>query len=155
MGVEIEKKYLLKNSTWKKHVNKQTRIKQGYLNATPESTVRVRIKGDKGFVTIKGKRINLLRKEFEYEIPLQDAEELLLLCQKPIIEKVRYEVDYQGYTWEIDEFENENEGLMLAEVEMQNEDETPETPEWVGEEVTDDFRYYNSNLMKNPFKTWG
>ncbi len=154
MGLEIERKFLLKNMQWKKDIISQRKIKQGYLNSTPESTVRVRIKGEKGFITVKGKMENLIRKEFEYEIPTHDAEELLVLCQQPIIAKTRYEVLYHGYIWEIDEFENENKGLFIAEVEMKNADENPDIPEWIGAEVTYNRKYYNSNLIQHPYEKW-
>ncbi len=154
MGLEIERKYLLKNANWKQHIKKQTQIKQGYLNAEKERTVRVRVYGNQGFLTIKGKSIGATRQEFEYEIPLKDAIALMLLCQQPIIEKTRFEVEVDKKIWEIDVFEGENEGLTLAEIELNSEAETFQIPEWIGKEVTDDIRYFNSKLMANPFKNW-
>ena len=154
MGLEIERKFLLKNNNWKKAVRNQFAIKQGYLNDDPNRTVRVRIKGSKGILTIKGKTVNATRAEYEYEIPLSDAQELINLCEKPIIDKTRYIVDYQNKTWEIDIFYGENDGLILAEIELDSEQEEFDLPEWAGQEVTTDSRYYNSNLAKKPISKW-
>jgi len=130
------------------------RIKQGYLNSEKERTVRVRIKGEKGFLTVKGKTVNASRLEFEYEIPKSDALQLLKLCERPIIEKIRYEVPLNGNVWEIDEFEGINKGLIMAEVELESENQAFIRPDWIGEEVTSDIRYYNSNLIAYPFSEW-
>ena len=154
MGLEIERKFLLKNNNWKKAVRNQFAIKQGYLNDDPNRTVRVRIKGSKGILTIKGKTVNATRAEYEYEIPLSDAQELINLCEKPIIDKTRYIVDYQNKTWEIDIFYGENDGLILAEIGLDSEQEEFDLPEWAGQEVTTDSRYYNSNLAKKPISKW-
>lgn len=154
MGVEIERKFLLKNADWKQQITKQTTIKQGYLNAEKERTVRVRVYDEQGFLTIKGKSIGAVRPEFEYEIPLDDAIEMMKLCHQPIIEKIRYEVELNGKTWEIDEFEGVNQGLTLAEIELNAEHEHVELPNWIGEEVTNDNRYFNSQLISNPFSSW-
>jgi adenylate cyclase len=153
MGREIERKFLVKGNAWRK--GKGARYRQGYLSSVKERTVRVRTINDKGYLTIKGIAIGATRLEFEYEIPVQEACELLNeLCEKPMIEKDRYKIDYKGLVWEIDEFFGENEGLLVAEVELHSENQVFERPEWLGEEVTGDTRYFNSNLIKNPFTTW-
>lgn len=154
MGIEIERKFLLTGTTWK-HLAPGTSYRQGYLNSAKERTVRVRTIDDKGFLTIKGISVGATRVEYEYEIPVADAKHLLDdLCEKPIIEKNRYKISHSGFVWEIDEFFGENEGLVVAEIELESEDQTFEKPEWVGEEVTGDPRYFNSNLIKNPFIKW-
>jgi len=154
MAVEIERKFLLKNEDWRSLPQTAIRIKQGYLNSEKERTVRVRIKGEKGFLTVKGKTVNASRLEFEYEIPKSDALQLLKLCERPIIEKIRYEVPLNGNVWEIDEFEGINKGLIMAEVELESENQAFIRPDWIGEEVTSDIRYYNSNLIAYPFSEW-
>ncbi|MEZ5040569.1 MAG: CYTH domain-containing protein [Saprospiraceae bacterium] len=154
MGIEIERKYLLKNEDWRKSSDSGTAIKQGYLNSHVERTVRVRVFGDKGFITIKGKTDILIRKEYEYEIPLEEALEQLELCEKPLIEKVRFIVHENGHKWEIDEFYGENAGLILVEVELARETDEIHKPDWLGEEVTNEIKYYNSNLIKNPYANW-
>ncbi len=154
MGVEIEKKFLLVGGDWK-NLAVGTAYRQGYLNSAKERTVRVRTIGDKGYVTIKGISVGATRLEFEYEIPHEEADQLLdELCEKPLIEKNRYKVEYGGFTWEIDEFFGENEGLIVAEIELASEDQHFETPGWVGEEVTGDPRYFNSSLIKQPYSAW-
>ena len=154
MGKEIERKFLVRDNVYKKLCSGKL-YKQGYLNSNPERIVRVRVVGDKGFLTIKDKGTGLARSEFEYEIPYSDAEEILQnICEKPFIEKTRYRYEYMGHTWEIDEFHGENEGLTVAEIELENEDETFSLPEWIGEDVTYDYRYVNSNLITNPFRNW-
>jgi CYTH domain-containing protein len=128
---------------------------QGYLSIEKLRTIRVRTACQKGFITIKGLRNGFSRPEYEYEIPLKDALEMLeSLCLKPVIEKVRYKVMHNNSIWEVDVFENENAGLIIAELELDNEDARFELPDWAGEEVTSDSRYSNSNLVKNPFPTW-
>lgn len=154
MGLEIERKFLVKNDTWKEKVSKSISIKQGYLSSDIERTVRVRIFGNKGFLTIKGKNDNLTRKEFEYDIPLNEAKSLLELCKKPIIEKTRFLVKEYGKIWEVDVFEGENEGLIIAEVELESENQELQILEWVGEEVSTDSKYFNSSLISNPFVNW-
>lgn len=154
MGIEIERKFLLKNSDWKKEISKSIEIRQAYLSLDKERTVRVRLKGEKGIITIKGQSQNISRQEFEYEIPKADAIVLLELCHRPMIEKIRYEVVHEGLTWEIDEFSGENEGLILAEVELESEDQIFNKPTWIGKEVSDDIRYYNSSLVKLSFRDW-
>jgi CYTH domain-containing protein len=153
MAYEIERKFLLKNQNWRIDAAKKY-YKQGYL-AREGNVVRVRIAGEKAFLTIKGQSRGISRAEFEYEIPMIDAHQMLdNLCEKPLIEKYRYIVDYQGFTWEIDEFLGENEGLIVAEIELNSETQTFPSPDWLGEEVSQDARYYNANLVKNPFKNW-
>jgi len=154
MGVEIERKFLLTSEDWKENIKSKTAIKQGYLNTDKERTVRVRIRADKGYLTIKGKSNTISRLEFEYEIPFADALELLNLCNKPFIEKQRYEVEYKNHLWEIDVFEGENIGLLFAEIELESIDEAFEIPSWIGEEVSNNNRYHNSSLVKLPFCDW-
>lgn len=155
--LEIERKYLVRpNSQWKKLHSGGTRIVQGYLSSVPERTVRVRIKGKRGYLTIKGKSSEdgLSRFEWEKEIPLGEAESLLLICEPGIIEKRRYEVLSGKHVVEIDEFLGENEGLLLAEVELSSEDEVFEIPKWLGKEVTGNVKYYNSYLSTHPYQSW-
>ena len=154
MATEIERKFLLKNSDWKKEISTSMEIRQGYLSLDKERTVRIRVKGEKGILTIKGTTENVSRKEFEYEIPKEDAEQLLELCHRPLIEKIRSEVIHEGMTWEIDEFIGENEGLIVAEIELESENQAFEIPNWIGKEVSDDARYYNSNLVKQSYGNW-
>ena len=154
---EIERKFLLlETDSFRKEAFKKTRIVQGYLNSAPERTVRVRIKGDKGFITVKGlsNDSGASRFEWEKEIPVKDAEVLLPLCESGVIEKYRYEVNLGEHVVEVDEFLRENEGLFLAEIELKTEEEVFQKPQWLGEEVTGKQRYYNSNLIKKPYKTW-
>ncbi len=154
MPLEIERKFLLKNKDWKAVADQGTILKQAYLNTDPERTVRVRIKGQHGFLTIKGKTVKSTRQEFEYEIPLEDALSLLKLCKTPVIEKIRYLVQADELTWEIDIFEGINAGLEMAEVELTAENQQVILPDWIGKEVTEDPRYYNSNLVQFPFSEW-
>ena len=154
--IEIERKFLVRSDAFKKEAFAQNRIAQGYLSSVPERTVRVRIKGDKGFLTIKGasNETGLSRFEWEKEIPVDEATALLKLCEKGIIDKTRFEVKIGNHIFEVDEFYGENEGLIIAEVELKSETETFEKPVWLGKEVTNDIRYYNSYLSKNPFTNW-
>lgn len=154
--IEIERKFLVTSDAFKSDALCKNHIAQGYLNSTPERTVRVRIKGGAGYLTIKGKsnETGLSRFEWEKEIPLAEAKALLLLCEKGIIEKIRYEVQVGKHLFEVDEFFGENEGLLLAEVELQSESEFFEKPNWLGNEVTQDQRYYNSYISKRPFTSW-
>lgn len=154
--IEIERKFLVKSNDFKEVAFTQHKIAQGYLSSIPERTVRVRIKGQKGFITIKGisNQGGMSRFEWENEIPLDEAQELLKLCEKGKIEKTRYEVKIGKHIVEVDEFYGENEGLIMAEIELESEDEVFEKPEWLGVEVTSDTRYYNAYLSKNPFKDW-
>lgn len=151
--VEIERKFLIKTELWKP-IEKGTEIKQGYLSVNPERVVRVRIAGEKSFLTIKGKSIGLTRPEYEYEIPKNEAEELLRLCLDYPVEKMRYKEKINGLTWEIDVFSGANSGLVIAEVELTSEEQKLDLPVWIGEEVSDDYRYYNSWLSGNPFSKW-
>jgi CYTH domain-containing protein len=154
MAIEIERKFLLRNADWRKDAIGIS-YRQGYLSIDPERTVRVRVAGDQGYLTIKGKTEGMSRSEFEYFIPLADATQLLdTLCLRPLIEKVRYCVPYAGCLWEIDEFAGENKGLILAEVELETCDQQVELPPWAGKEVTTDPRYYNASLSQNPYRNW-
>ena len=155
MAQEIERKFLVKGD-FKPFVQKETRIIQGYLSSVPERTVRVRTKGDKGFLTIKGigNESGASRYEWETEISTKDAKNLLAICEPGVIDKTRYLVAVGKHTYEVDEFYGENNGLTVAEIELESEDESFERPEWLGEEVTGDVKYYNSMLMKTPFTTW-
>lgn len=152
--IEIERKFLVTSAAYKKEAFSQNRIKQGYLSSVPERTVRVRVKGNKAYITIKGasNTTGMSRFEWEKEIPVEEAENLLLLCEKGIIDKTRFEVKIGSHTYEVDEFYGENEGLVIAEIELQSENETFEKPSWLGIEVTNDERYYNSYLSNNPYK---
>lgn len=154
--IEIERKFLVTSNAFMQEAFQQTRIIQGFLNTDPERTVRVRLKGDKAFLTIKGKSTNdgLSRFEWEKTISTEDAELLLNLCEKGMIDKVRYEVKLGRHIFEIDVFSKDNEGLVVAEVELNHQNETFEKPIWLGKEVTGDLRYYNSKLSKCPFKDW-
>lgn len=152
MAKEIERKFLVKDS-WQPQ-SAGIKIAQGYLSTVPERTVRVRIKGDKGYLTIKGKNVGVSRAEYEYEIPRQDAEEMLQLAEQPILVKTRY-LEQQGeFTWEVDVFAGENQGLVVAEIELPAEDAEFSRPAWLGQEVSGDVRYYNANLIKIPFSLW-
>ena len=154
--VEIERKFLVKNDSFKKEAFAKNHIAQGYLSSVPERTVRVRIKGEKGFLTIKGASNDsgLSRFEWEKEIPVSEAKSLLLLCEKGVIDKIRFEIKKGNHVFEVDEFYNDNEGLIVAEIELDSENDTFEKPDWLGKEVTGDIRYYNAYLSKNPFKNW-
>ncbi len=154
MGIEIERKFLLKNDVWR-DLAEGVYYRQGYLNSARERTVRVRTINEKGFLTIKGVADGATRLEFEYEIPKDECNIMLDdLAEKPVIEKNRYKVDYKGFVWEIDEFFGENRGLIVAELELESEDQKFEIPEWIGEEVTGDPRYFNSNLINHPYTKW-
>ncbi len=156
MAKEIERKFLVKGD-YKPLVIKETRITQGYLSSVPERTVRVRIKGDKGYLTIKGigNQSGASRFEWETEIPISEADELLKICEAGVIDKTRFIVPEQsGLKFEVDEFYGDNQGLTVAEIELPSEDHHFDRPDWLGEEVTGDVRYFNSMLMKNPFKNW-
>jgi adenylate cyclase len=154
MGEEIERKFLVSGEAWRETAE-GTRYRQGFLSTEPERTVRVRVAGPRGSITVKGKNLGARRAEFEYEIPVADAERMLdTLCKRPLIEKVRYVLAVGAHTWEIDVFEGDNAGLVVAEIELRREDEAFERPEWIGDEVTDDPRYFNSNLVANPYRAW-
>jgi adenylate cyclase len=154
MGLEIERKFLIKNDSWKNEIKKTISIRQGYLNSEVERTVRIRIQGELGVLTIKGKNQNVTRKEFEYQIPLDDALNLLSMCEKPIIEKTRFLIPSNRSTWEIDVFDGENKGLVIAEIELTSEEESFDIPNWLGEEVSSESKYYNSSLITNPYGNW-
>ena len=153
---EIERKFLVKSEAFKDQAFNSYDIRQVFLNSAPERTVRIRLKNDKGLLTIKGKSSadGLSRFEWEKEIPKTDAEALLLLCENGIIDKTRYEVKVGNHTFEVDEFYGDNQGLIIAEVELNSKTDTFEKPDWLDEEVTGDIKYYNSNLSKLPFKNW-
>ncbi|MBA3005170.1 MAG: CYTH domain-containing protein [Proteobacteria bacterium] len=154
MGTEIERKFLLTGDGWR-DMAVGIEYRQGYLGLDKERTVRVRIAGDQAFLTIKGKTNGISRMEYEYPIPVEDASILLAeLCEQPIIEKKRYKISYQGFVWEVDEFFGKNEGLLVAEIELEEEGQEFEKPPWVGMEVSSDRRYCNASLVKNPFSGW-
>ncbi len=154
--IEIERKFLIISDAFKSDVLRQNHIAQGYLSSVPDRAVRVRIKGEKGYLTIKGKtnESGLSRFEWEKEIPVAEAKELLQLCEKGVIEKTRYEIQVGQHIFEVDVFHGENEGLIIAEVELESETTHFEKPLWLGQEVTQDPRYYNSYLSQHPFKSW-
>ena len=152
MPVEIERKFLVNGSEWRQ--DDAVRFSQGYLNRDKERTVRVRVAGESATLTVKGINIGAKRAEYEYEIPLSHAEELLKICDGPVLEKNRYIVCCHDVIWEVDEFLGENEGLIVAEVELKSEDQSFDRPDWVGQEVTNDPRYFNSNLCSHPFCKW-
>lgn len=155
MAVEIEHKYLLKKELWKEVVPyKSVNVKQAYILTDPEKTIRVRTTGDKAFITIKGKSMGASRLEFEYEIPLKDARELICHFSTNLIEKTRHYVIVDGKTWEVDEFSGNNAGLFIAEIELLHEDEVYTLPAWIDVNVTSDNRYANSNLALKPFTSW-
>jgi CYTH domain-containing protein len=154
MGVEIERKFLVVGEAWRAGASGQV-YRQGYLATDPDRTVRVRVVGNQGYLTVKGRSEGLVRAEFEYPIPSADATEMLdRLCPRPLIEKTRYRLVHAGRVWEVDEFSGENLGLVLAEVELSDPTEPIQLPEWVGDEVSDDPRYYNANLARHPFGRW-
>lgn len=154
--IEIERKFLVTSTEFKSEAFAQNRIAQGYISKNPERTVRVRIKGDKGFLTIKGKgnESGLSRFEWEKEIAVEEAQQLMHLCEKGTIDKTRYEIHSGKHIIEVDVFYGENEGLIMAEIELSSESESFLTPEWLGKEVTNDHRYYNGYLSEHPFKSW-
>lgn len=154
--IEIERKFLVLSDDFMAEAFSQKRIVQAYLSSNPERTVRIRIKEDRAFLTIKGKGnpSGTTRLEWETEISVPDAEQLLLICEEGIIDKIRYEVKAGLHTFEVDVFAGENEGLIMAEIELQSENETFEKPFWLGREVTNDERYYNAYLSKKPFTKW-
>ncbi len=154
MGVEIERKFLVKDDSWRKGAT-GVLYRQGYMLNESQRTVRIRIAGEQAFLTIKGATQGATRQEFEYPIPVEDARVLLdHFCPPPHIEKYRYTIEYAGHTWEIDEFLGENAGLIIAEVELSREDEAIRFPPWLGEEVTHDSRYFNANLSLRPYRSW-
>ncbi|HPC36546.1 MAG TPA: CYTH domain-containing protein [Candidatus Marinimicrobia bacterium] len=154
MGIEIERKFLVISDDYRA-LAKGERYRQGYLSTAKERVVRVRTVGQQAFLTIKGINVGAVRPEFEYEIPFQDAEQILEnICEKPILDKIRYQIKHCGFIWEVDEFLGDNAGLVIAEIELTDENQSFIKPDWIGSEVTGDPRYFNSNLIKNPYKTW-
>jgi adenylate cyclase len=155
MATEIERKYLVRDESWRDHVHRQVRYRQGYLANTEHCSVRVRVGGGEAYVNIKGSTVGASRLEFEYPVPLDDAQIMLReLCPETIVEKTRYFVRHGAQEWEVDVFEGDNAGLVVAEIELEDEAEAVSLPPWAGEEVTDDVRYYNSNLAVTPFNRW-
>lgn len=154
MAVEIERKFLVQGEEWRT-LGTGTLYRQGYLSSEPGRTVRVRIAGETGYLTIKGMTQGISRAEYEYVIPLTDAAELLdTLCDRPLIEKIRHRIAWDDLIWEVDEFMGENQGLIVAEVEISDPDRTLRLPEWIGKEVSDDPRYFNASLAKYPYRQW-
>ena len=154
MSIEIERKFLVRGDAWRALAH-GTLLRQGYLSSAPERVVRVRIEGDAAVLTIKGKSVGATRGEWEYPIPVADAQIFLdSLCERPIIEKCRYRIPFQGMTWEVDEFMGDNAGLIVAEIELKSEQQQFARPEWVGDEVTHDPRYFNANLLRHPYSQW-
>jgi CYTH domain-containing protein len=155
MGKEIERKFLVNGDAWRS-LGQGTRYRQGYLSTVKERTVRVRTIADKGYLTVKGVSEGIARAEFEYEIPIDDANALLDgLCERPLIEKDRYKIPHGEHVWEVDEFFGDNADLIIAEVELESEDQVFEKPGSIGREVSDDPRYFNANLIANPYRNWG
>ncbi|HDZ05367.1 hypothetical protein LCGC14_0070100 [marine sediment metagenome] len=155
--IEIERKFLVKSEVYKTKASTKTRIVQGFLNTDPNRTVRIRIKGDLGYITVKGKsnETGTSRFEWEKEISVEEADALLKLCEKGILEKSRYEIPLGNHVYEVDEFYGDNLGLTVAEIELISENEMFDKPDWLGKEVTGEVKYYNSQLSKNPFINWG
>ena len=156
MAQEIERKYLVLDDSFKHEAFSKSHIQQGYICSERGRTVRIRIRDSRAYITIKGPSLNggLSRYEFEQEIPLDDAQQLMQLCEPGIIDKTRWLVKSDRHTFEVDEFHGDNDGLVMAEVELENEQDTPKIPHFIGKEVTGDRRYYNSQLRQRPFKTW-
>ena len=155
MAVEIERKFLLSSDAWREEVERSLEMKQGYLSRDAQSSVRIRVCDDRADINVKSTRDGIYRLEYEYPIPLADAEEMLrLVAHRPIIHKTRHIVHRDGHCWEIDEFHGENAGLIVAEVELQSREEQIERPPWLGREISTDARYYNSNLSKVPYSAW-
>ena len=153
MATEIERKFLVVGDAWQNGTG--TLYRQGYLSTAHERTVRVRIEGERGTLTVKGPSRGATRTEFEYGIPAADALAMLdTLCERPLVEKRRHRVEYAGLVWEVDEFLGDNEGLVVAEIELETEDQALTLPPWIGDEVTHDPRYYNSNLVRRPYREW-
>ncbi len=155
MGVEIERKFLVLDDSWRETAPAGIRYRQGYLGTDPDRSVRVRVSGDRAWLGIKSATVALTRREYEYEIPASDAHAILEeLCRKPLIEKTRFVVEHHGHAWEVDVFEGDNVGLIVAEIELKAEDEAFALPAWAGEEVSGDVRYYNQRLSEHPYSRW-
>lgn len=154
--IEIERKFLVLNEDYKKQATTQFQIAQGYLNTNPHRTVRVRVKGDKGYINVKGigNESGTTRFEWEKEIDLSEAQALLEMCEETIIDKIRYEVPYGNHLYEVDEFKGQNEGLVVGEIELNSEEESFDKPNWLGSEITGQNKYYNSYLSTTPYKHW-
>jgi CYTH domain-containing protein len=154
MPTEIERKFLVKSEEWRT-LGTGTIYRQGYIATKKGTTVRVRLAGNQGYITIKGASKGISRAEYEYSIPAEDAQEMLdNLCEPPLIEKTRYKIEIAGLIWEVDEFAGKNQGLIVAEVELTDANQTIEMPDWIGQEVSDDARYYNANLAQHPYSEW-
>ena len=155
MAVEIEHKFLVRDERWRREVERSVRMRQGYLTSDARCSVRVRVAGEQGHLNVKSGTLGIQRSEYEYPIPLAEAEEMLdTLCEQPLLEKTRHFVRFGGHLWEIDEFEGDNAGLIVAEVELSRTDEPFDRPDWLGEDVSHDIRYYNSQLARHPYRTW-
>lgn len=155
MGTEIEHKFLIRDERWRQQTTRSVRMRQGYLTSDERCSVRVRVAGDQGFLNVKSGTLGIQRSEYEYPIPLAEAEEILdTLCEKPVLEKTRHYVPVGEHCWEVDEFAGANAGLIVAEVELSRPDEPFERPDWAGEDVSGDPRYYNSRLARQPYTTW-
>ncbi|MFO1371311.1 MAG: CYTH domain-containing protein [Candidatus Competibacteraceae bacterium] len=155
MGTEIEHKFLLRDERWRTQVYRSVLMRQGYLTSDAHCSVRVRVADDQGFLNIKSGTLGIQRSEYEYPIPLPEAEEILdVLCEKPLLEKTRHFVRFGEHLWEIDEFAGDNAGLIVAEVELNRPDESFARPDWLGEDVSHDIRYYNSQLARHPYSLW-
>jgi CYTH domain-containing protein len=152
MGTEVERKFLVVGKAWKTAPG--SLVRQGYLNRDPKRTVRIRVDGEKAWITVKGITIGATRSEFEYRIPRKDADALLQLCEAPLVEKTRRRIKHAGHLWEVDEFYGDNAGLVVAEVELKHECDPVKLPPWIGAEVTHDPRYFNSNLVQHPYRQW-
>ncbi|MBK8510553.1 MAG: CYTH domain-containing protein [Candidatus Competibacter sp.] len=155
MGLEIERKFLIRDESWRQQVERSATMRQGYLTSDARCSVRVRLAGERGFLNIKSGTLGIQRSEFEYPIPAAEAEEMLdTLCEQPLLEKTRHFVRHGQHLWEIDEFAGDNAGLIVAEVELRHPDEPFARPDWLGEDVSQDIRYYNSQLARHPYRTW-
>jgi len=155
MAIEIEHKFLMAGNDWREHITRSVKYRQGYLSSQATSCIRVRISDECAWLNIKSATVGTHRHEYEYEIPLLDANEIInMLCRKPIIEKTCHFVTNDGNTWEIDEFDGDNQGLIIAEIELSEIGKTFSKPQWIGEEVTHDLRYYNNNLAIHPYSEW-
>lgn len=155
MATEIERKFLIVNDSWREQVTQEKNIRQGYFASAGKASLRIRISGDSANLNIKSATLDVTRLEYEIPIALSDAKEMLEnLCERPFIEKVRYLVPFGDHVWEVDEFSGDNQGLLVAEIELSSADENFEKPDWLGEEVSDDERYYNVCLVKHPYKDW-
>lgn len=155
MGIEIERKFLVRDDRWRQRVERSARMRQGYLTSDARCSVRVRLADGEGFLNIKSGTLGIRRSEYEYPVPAAEAEEILdTLCEKPLLEKIRHFVRHGQHLWEIDEFAGDNAGLIVAEIELSHPDEPFARPDWLGEDVSRDIRYYNSQLARRPYKTW-